>query len=160
MAENNQEQERKFAIQRIYTKDISFETPNSPQVFTHEWKPEVNVAMNSTVNQLGDDNTEVTLSVTVTAKHGENTAFLVEVQQAGIFLMQGIPDTEMGPILGIHCPTVLFPYAREVVSDLVTRGSFPQFTLAPVSFEAIYAQRLQQQQQAEAQAAATDQPTH
>ena len=159
MAENNQNQEpeRKFAIQRIYTKDISFETPNSPQVFTHEWKPEVNVNMNSAVNKLDENNIEVVLTVTVTAKHGENTAFLVEVQQAGIFLLQGIPEQEMGPIIGVHCPTILFPYAREVVSDLVTRGSFPQFTLAPVSFEAIYAQRLQQQQAA---AAPAEQPTH
>ena len=149
MAEENQAQEtdRQFAIQRVYTKDISFETPNSPQVFTQEWKPEVNVNMNSEVQSLDDNHIEVTLTVTVTAKHGENTAFLAEVQQAGIFLAAGIPDQEKGPMVSIICPNILFPYAREVIGDLITRGSFPQFILAPVNFEAIYAQQVQQQMQ-------------
>lgn len=153
MAEENkpQEAERQFAIQRVYTKDISFETPNSPQVFTQEWKPEINVSMNSAVNKLDNDNVEVTLTVTVTAKHDDNTAFLAEVQQAGIFLAKGMSDEEMGPMLGIYCPNTLFPYVREAISDLINRGSFPQFVLQPVNFEAIYAQRIQQQkQQAEA----------
>lgn len=149
MAEENkpQEAERQFAIQRIYTKDISFETPNSPQVFTQDWKPEINVSMNSTVNHLDDDNIEVTLTVTVTAKHDDNTAFLAEVQQAGIFLAKGMTDEEKGPMLGIYCPNTLFPYAREAIGDLINRGSFPQFVLQPVNFEAIYAQRIQQQKQ-------------
>ena len=153
MAEEQQAQtnERQFAIQRIYTKDISFETPNSPDVFTQEWKPEINVSMNSASKNLGDDHVEVTLTVTVTAKHGENTAFLAEVQQAGIFMAKGMSDEEMGPMLGVFCPNTLFPYAREVVGDLINRGSFPQFVLAPVNFEAIYAQRMQQaKEQAEA----------
>ncbi len=149
MAEENkpQEVERQFAIQRVYTKDISFETPNSPQVFTQEWKPEINVSMNSAVNKLDNDNVEVTLTVTVTAKHDDNTAFLAEVQQAGIFLAKGMSDEEMGPMLGIYCPNTLFPYVREAISDLINRGSFPQFVLQPVNFEAIYAQRIQQQKQ-------------
>ncbi|MGV6826890.1 MAG: protein-export chaperone SecB [bacterium] len=138
--------ERQFAIQRIYTKDVSFETPNSPAVFTQEWKPEVNVNLNSTVNEIDENNIEVTLSVTVTAKLGEQTAYLAEVQQAGIFLAAGIPDEEKGPLTGIYCPNVLFPYVRETISDLVTRGSFPQFLLQQVNFEAIYAQRMQQMQ--------------
>ena len=151
MAEENkpQETERQFAIQRIYTKDISFETPNSPTVFTQEWKPEMKVGMNSAVNKLGDDMIEVTLTVTVTAKHGENTAFLAEVQQAGIFLAKGMSDEEMAPMLGIYCPSTLFPYAREAIGDLINRGSFPQFVLQPVNFEGIYAQRIQQQKQQE-----------
>ncbi len=149
MAEENkpQEVERQFAIQRVYTKDISFETPNSPQVFTQEWKPEINVSMNSAVNKLDNDNVEVTLTVTVTAKHDDNTAFLAEVQQAGIFLAKGMSDEEMGPMLGIYCPNTLVPYVREAISDLINRGSFPQFVLQPVNFEAIYAQRIQQQKQ-------------
>jgi len=142
-----QETERQFAIQRIYTKDISFETPNSPQVFTEEWKPEINVSMNSAVNKLDDDNIEVALTVTVTAKHEDNTAFLAEVQQAGIFLAKGMSDEEMAPMLGIFCPNTLFPYAREAIGDLINRGSFPQFVLQPVNFEAIYTQRIQQQKQ-------------
>ena len=144
---DNQQPERQFTIQRIYTKDISFEAPNTPQIFTTEWKPQVNVNLNNAVQDLGEGNLEVTLTVTVTAKIGEKTAFLVEVTQAGIFLARGIPDEEMGPLLGIYCPNVLFPYVREVVSDLITRGSFPQFLLAPVNFEALYAQQLQQQKE-------------
>lgn len=138
--------ERQFAIQRIYTKDISFETPNSPQVFTTEWKPEINVQLNTAAQDLGNKHFELVLTVTVTAKQGDQTGFLAEVQQAGIFLIDGLPDEEMGPMLGIFCPNMLFPYAREVVSDLVSRGSFPQLVLAPVNFEALYAQQMQQQQ--------------
>jgi len=140
-------QERQFSIQRIYTKDISFETPNTPEIFMQEWKPQVNVNLNNAVKDLGEGNLEVALTVTVTAKIEDKTAFLVEVTQAGIFLARGIPEEEMGPLLGVYCPNVLFPYVRETVSDLITRGSFPQFLLAPVNFEALYAQQMQQQQQ-------------
>ncbi len=138
--------ERQFTIQRIYTKDVSFETPNTPEIFRQEWRPQINVNINNAVKDLGEGNIEVSLTVTVTAKLQEKTAFLVEVTQAGIFLAKGIPEEEMGPLLGIYCPNVIFPYVREVVSDLVTRGSFPQFLLAPVNFEALYAQRMAQQQ--------------
>ena len=137
---------RQFAIQRIYTKDISFETPNSPQVFTGEWQPSINVQLNTAAQDLGNDHVELVLTVTVTAKQGETTGFLAEVQQAGIFLIKGIPEEEMGPMLGIFCPNILFPYAREAVSDLVARGSFPQLVLAPVNFDALYAQQVQQKQ--------------
>jgi len=134
-----------FAIQRIYTKDVSFETPNSPQVFTKEWKPEITVNMNTDVQTLGDSAFEVNLTVTVTAKQEDLTAYLVEVKQSGIFIIQGYSEEEMGAMMGIYCPNTLFPYAREVVSSLVTGGSFPQFVLSPVNFEAIYAQRVQEQ---------------
>ncbi len=144
-----EETQRQFSIQRIYTKDISFETPNSPEIFMQEWKPQINVNLNNAVKDLGEGNIEVALTVTVTAKIEDKTAFLAEVTQAGIFLAQGIPEEEMGPLLGIYCPNTLFPYVREVVSDLVVRGSFPQFLLAPVNFEALYAQQVQQQKQAE-----------
>jgi len=140
---------RQFAIQRVYTKDISFETPNSPQVFTGEWQPAINVQLNTAVQNLGNDHYELVLTVTVTAKQGDNTAFLAEVQQAGIFLISGLPEEEMGPMMGIFCPNILFPYAREVVTDLVARGSFPQLVLAPVNFEALYAQQVQQAETAE-----------
>ncbi|BAO43283.1 protein-export chaperone SecB [Thiolapillus brandeum] len=144
-----EETQRQFSIQRIYTKDISFETPNSPEVFMQEWKPQINVNLNNAIKDLGEGNIEVALTVTVTAKIEDKTAFLAEVTQAGIFLAQGIPEEEMGPLLGIYCPNTLFPYVREVVSDLIVRGSFPQFLLAPVNFEALYAQQVQQQKQAE-----------
>ncbi len=145
MSEENQE--RQFTIQRIYTKDVSFETPNTPEIFMQEWRPEISVNINNGVKDLGEGNIEVVLTVTVTAKVGDKTAFLVEVSQAGIFLARNIPEEEMGPLLGIYCPNMIFPYVREVVSDLVTRGSFPQFLLAPVNFEALYAQQQMQQQE-------------
>ena len=137
--------ERQFNIQRIYTKDISFESPNAPQVFLGEWKPELNVNLQSQINDLGNDNMEVVLTVSVEAKDGEKTSFMAEVQQAGIFMVKGFKDEEKGPLLGIGAPNALFPYAREAISDLVTRGSFPQFVLQPVNFEAMYAQQLAQQ---------------
>ena len=148
MSENSQarEESREFALQRIYTKDISFETPNSPGVFGVEWKPESNLNLNSNTRKLDDSHYEVTLTVTVTTKIGDQTAFLVEVQQAGIFLVKGFPEPEMGHMLGAYCPNILFPYARETVSDLVTKGSFPQLLLAPVNFDALYAQHLHEVQ--------------
>ncbi|HHH38140.1 MAG TPA: protein-export chaperone SecB [Sedimenticola sp.] len=148
MSDNNQASDtpREFALQRIYVKDISFETPNSPAIFTQEWKPESTLNLNSSVNRLDESSYEVVLTVTVTTKVDDKTAFLVEVQQAGIFAIRGFPENEMGPMLGAYCPNLLFPYAREVVSDLVTKGSFPQLLLTPVNFDALYAQHLQERQ--------------
>lgn len=143
--------ERQFAVQRIYTKDLSFESPNAPEIFRGEWKPQNELNLNTKVNRLSDQAYEVVLSVTVTAKVGDKTAFIVEVQQAGIFTMAGFTEQELGPMLGAYCPNLLFPYARETVSDLVTKGSFPQLVLQHVSFDALFAQH---QQEAAAQAAA------
>jgi preprotein translocase subunit SecB len=149
---------REFAVQRIYTKDISFETPNSPAVSQQEWKPETGVNLNTEVNKLTDDVFEVTLTVTVTTKLGEQTAYLAEVKQAGIFTAKGFPEQEMGPLLGAFCPNQLFPYVREVVSDLITKGSFPQMVLQPVNFDMIYAQHQQERaKRAEAEAAGQSQ---
>jgi preprotein translocase subunit SecB len=142
--------ERQFAVQRIYTKDLSFESPNAPEIFRGEWKPQNELNLNTKVNRLSDQAYEVVLSVTVTAKVGDKTAFIVEVQQAGIFTMAGFTEQELGPMLGAYCPNLLFPYARETVSDLVTKGSFPQLVLQHVSFDALFAQH---QQEAAAQAA-------
>ncbi|MEJ2576192.1 MAG: protein-export chaperone SecB [Gammaproteobacteria bacterium] len=114
-------------------------------VFAQEWKPQVNVSLNSTAHDLGNDHYEVVVTVTVTATQDESTQFLAEVQQAGIFLVRGMAQEELGPMFGVYCPNILFPYAREVVSDLVTRGSFPQLVLAPVNFDAIYKQQVEQQ---------------
>jgi preprotein translocase subunit SecB len=137
-------QNREFAVQRIYTKDISFETPNSPAIFQQEWKPETGVNLNTEVNKLTDEVFEVTLTVTVTTKIGDQTAYLTEVKQAGIFTAKGFPDQEMGPLLGAFCPNQLFPYVREVVSDLIMKGSFPQMMLQPVNFDLLYAQHQQE----------------
>lgn len=148
-AENQQ-----FAIQKIYLKDVSLESPNSPKVFTDgEWKPEINVQINTANESLGNDLYEVVLTITVTAKQGESTAFLVEVKQAGVFTMSGFPEENMAGMLGAYCPETLFPYAREAISELVGKGGFPQLLLAPVNFNALYAQQVQQQQQAAGDAA-------
>jgi preprotein translocase subunit SecB len=149
MTDNNNPAEQngpQFAIQRIYTKDISFETPNSPGIFTEKWEPQVNVDLNSSGTKLGEGVYEVVLALTVTAKLGEKTAYLAEVQQAGVFSMEGFSEQDLGGMLHSFCPNILFPYAREVVSDLVSKGSFPQLLLAPINFDALYAQHLQQQQ--------------
>ncbi len=149
--DNAQQQGPQLAVQRIYTKDISFETPNSPAVFTEKWEPEVNVEINSNGNQLAEGIYEVVLSVTVTAKLGEKTAYLAEVQQAGIFSLSGFSEQEMGSLIHSYCPNMLFPYVREVISDLVNKGSFPQMVLQPINFDALYAQHLEQQKQASAE---------
>ncbi len=146
---------REFALQRVYTKDVSFETPKSPAIFQQEWKPDTKVNLNTEVQRLGEGVFEVALSVTVTTQLGEEVAYLAEVKQAGIFTINGFPEQELGPMLGIYCPTQLFPYVREVLSDLIMKGSFPQLVLQPINFEALYAQHQQEiakQAQASAEA--------
>jgi preprotein translocase subunit SecB len=145
MAEKTEDQEqRQFQLQRIYLKDMSFESPNAPTIFTGEWQPQHELNINTKINKLGDATYEIVLSLTVTAKTGEKTAFIVEVQQAGVVGVKGFPEAEMGPLLGAYCPNLLFPYAREVITDLVTKGSFPQLVLQPVNFDALFAQHRQQ----------------
>ena len=145
MAEENaaatEEQQPKFIIQKIYTKDISFETPNSPAIFREEWKPKLDL-------QLGNEYThEIILIVTVTAKVNDQVAFIAEVKQAGIFTLTGYSKEEMGPLVGSYCPNTIFPFAREVVSDVVIKGGFPQLVLAPVNFDAVYRHQIDQARQ-------------
>jgi preprotein translocase subunit SecB len=135
-----------FQIEKIYVKDLSLEIPSAPQVFMQAEQPQLEVQINNGATQFADGMFEVTISVTVTARAGERTIFLVEAVQAGIFAVRGVPEADLDPLLAIGCPTILYPYVRETVSDLVTRGGFPAVLLAPVSFEALYAQRMQQQQ--------------
>jgi len=142
-----------FNIQRIYIKDVSFEAPNAPAIFKDEWKPEVNVDLHTKTNDLEKDVYDVVLHLTVTVKMGETTAFLVEVHQAGIFTIKGFPKEQLSHALGSMCPNILYPYAREAISDLVTRGGFPQLLLAPVNFDALYMQHLEQQKNQESGAA-------
>lgn len=143
-AQKDGQVDRQFIIQKIYTKDISFETPNSPAIFTQKWEPEINVELGTNGKPVSDGVHEVVLSVTVTAKIADKTAFLVEVKQAGVFAITGFPEQEMAAMVGSYCPNALFPYAREVISDLVTKGGFPQLLLAPVNFDALYAQHMEQ----------------
>jgi preprotein translocase subunit SecB len=134
-----------FQIEKIYVKDLSLEIPNAPQVFLQTEQPQLEVQINSEAAQFAEGMFEVTVSVTVTARAGERTIFLAEAAQAGIFAVRNVPQAELEQLLGIGCPNILYPYVRETVSDLVTRGGFPPMLLAPVSFEALYAQRGQQQ---------------
>ncbi len=142
------EEEKQFALQKLYIKDVSFETPNSPAVFTQKWEPKVEFNLASNAQTLQENLYEITLTVTVTVKLEDKTAYLVEVSQAGIFTMAGFEEQELAPMIGSFCPNILFPYAREAVSDLVIKGGFPPMLLAPVNFDALYMQHVQQQQAA------------
>ena len=149
------EQQVQFAIQRIFVKDISFEAPNAPAIFRKEWKPEVKLDLDTRSEKLEDNTFQVVLSLTVTTTVESEVAFLCEVQQAGIFSIGQLEEAQMAHMLASFCPNVLFPYAREAVSNLVNRGTFPQLNLAPVNFDALFAQYVQRRQ-AEAQAAKLD----
>lgn len=136
-----------FSIDKIYVKDLSLEVPNAPEVFMDPAQPQLEVQLSSSGERIGTNELyEVVVTLTVTAKAGEKTIFLVEAAQAGIFTISGVPAADMDPVLGIACPNILFPYARETVASIINRAGFPAVNLAPVNFEAIYAQRLQEQQ--------------
>ena len=144
---SDQQQQPIFNIEKIYVKDLSLEVPNAPQVFMSTDAPQLEVQLAHSVQYVDGALFEVTLKVTVTAKAGEKTVFLVEAAQAGIFQIRNVPQGDLDPILGMVCPNVLFPYARETISDTVNRAGFPPVLLAPVNFEALYQQRLATQQQ-------------
>lgn len=141
-----QEQQVEFNIQRIYVKDISFECPNSPDIFKKEWQPEVKMDIDTKSKKLEEGVYEVTLSLTATAKIGDDVAFLCEVQQAGIFSVSLLEGPQLAHCLNAFCPNILFPYAREAVSSLVTRGTFPQLNLSPVNFDALFQQAVASKQ--------------
>ena len=134
-----------FQIEKIYVKDLSLEIPNAPQVFLQNEQPQLEVQIDNGSEQFAEGAFEVTVSVTVTARVDDRTIFLAEAVQAGIFSIRGVPEADLEPLLAIGCPNIIYPYARETLSDMVTRGGFPPVLLAPVSFEALYAQRAQQQ---------------
>jgi preprotein translocase subunit SecB len=152
-------QGQQFGLQRIYLKDASFEMPLGAQAFTQAWEPKINLDLNTKNVQLDKNLFEVTLSLTVNATLGEEakTAFLAEIHQAGIFLADGFDPKTLHQTLGVVCPNILFPYAREAIDNLVTRGSFPALLLSPVNFEALYVQAMRQAaaQQAAKQGAET-----
>ena len=147
-----QQQQPSFQIEKIYVKDLSLEIPNAPQVFLQQTQPQIEVQINTAGSQFAEGLFEVSVTATVTAKAAERTLFLAEAVQAGIFSVRNVAAEELDPLLGIGCPTIIFPYLRETISDVITRGGFPPLLLSPVSFEAIYLQRLQQQQQGQGEA--------
>jgi preprotein translocase subunit SecB len=156
-AVNQDDTQTQFSLQRIYLKDLSFESPRAPTVFQGAWKPQINLELNSRHVQLEEDLYEVVLNLTITAKNeSEDAAFLIEVQQAGVFHIKGMEDPALHQALGSYCPNLLFPYARETVDSVVGKGSFPVLMLAPVNFDAIYAETLRQRAEMEK----GSEPTH
>ena len=143
-----QNEQPSFGIEKIYVKDLSVEVPHAPEIFLEREAPQVEIQLNTSGSGLGDGAYEVVLTVTVTAKAADKTVFLVEVGQAGIFRLVNVPNEQIEPLIAVACPNILFPYAREAVSDAVTRAGFQPIVLQPVNFEAMYMQRLQQQAQA------------
>jgi preprotein translocase subunit SecB len=139
------QQQPSFQIEKLYVKDLSLEIPGAPQVFLEPQSPQLEIQVRNESKQFAEGMFEVVITVTLTAKTGDKTQFLAEAAQAGIFSLRNVPQADLEPLLAVACPTILYPYAREAISDLVTRGGFPPVLLAPVSFEALYAQRLQQQ---------------
>lgn len=138
-----QHDQHQFFIQRVYTKNISYEAPHAPAIFQEEWEPELNLDLSMKNHHLDKDTYEVILTVTAQVKSKDKTAFLVEVEQAGLFTIQGAAADQLEHALGSFCPALLFPYAREIISSEVTRGSFPPLVLSPVNFDAIYWQQKQ-----------------
>lgn len=154
-AAGQEQVQQQFVMQRIYNKDLSFESPSTPDVFRKQWQPKVNVDLNTRSNPIDEQgNFEVVLSITLTAKVEDDTAFLVEVQQAGIFFITGFEADDLRRLLGTAAPNILFPYARENIDSLVVKGGFPPVMLAPVNFDALYQQALTRAAQ-EAQGAET-----
>lgn len=133
-----------FQIEKLYIRDLSLEVPNAPQIFMQAETPQLEIQVRNEATQFGEGLFDVVVTVTVTARSGEKTVFLAEVAQCGIFQIRGITPNDLEPLLAIACPTVLYPYAREAISDLVTRGGFPSVVLQPMSFEQMYIQRQQQ----------------
>lgn len=138
-----------FKIQRVYLKDVSYESPQAPKVFIGgtNWQPNVSLHLNTESTKLENDMYEVVLTVTATVKLNEEVAYLAEVKQAGLFLVKGFEQARMGPMLGSFCPNLLFPFAREEIASLVQKGGFPQLLLEPVNFDALYAQHLESAKQ-------------
>lgn len=154
MAEQEQT-DKQIGIQKIYIKDFSFESPRTPELFSKtDWAPTTNLNLRSTHSEAVDSNHEVVLTITVETKHEDQTLFLVELHQAGLFHISGYSKEELEPLIGSFCPSILYPYAREAIASIVSKGGFPEFLLQPINFDALYAQSREhamQQAQAEAQ---------
>lgn len=153
-----QETQAVLQIQRIYVKDVSFEAPNLPHIFNQEWKPKLAFDLSTETVKLADDLYEVCLNISVetTLEDSDDVAFICEAKQAGVFTISGLDDMQMAHCLTSQCPNMLFPYARELVSNLVNRGTFPALNLSPVNFDALFVEYLQRQQQEQE---STEQPS-
>ena len=141
---SDQQEQPIFSIEKLYVKDLSLEVPNAPQIYLEAQQPEVDMQLHTQTQQLDQGYYETALTVTVTAKLGEKTVFLAEATQGGIFQIRNVPAEDLEPILGMACPELLFPYVREVISDVVSRAGFPPVILAPINFEQLYMQRQNQ----------------
>lgn len=159
MAEDNAA-EKKVGIQKIYLKDFSFESPQTPQVFTEgKWEPKTNLNLRSTHSPGENDHHEVVLTITIETKHEDRTIFLIELQQAGLFYIAGYDHEELATVVGSFCPNLLYPYAREAVSSIVSKGGFPELLLQPINFDALYAQaRAEARNRVETQTSVESQP--
>jgi preprotein translocase subunit SecB len=147
-------------LQKVYVKDLSFESPKAPEIFTQNTSPQTQLNLRYANRDLGQDNVEVTLTITVEAKEQDTTLFLVELSQAGVFSMRGYSEEQRKTILGTFCPNTLYPFAREAIADLVQKGGFPQLLLQPINFDALYAQALKEREsQIQAAANAPAAPT-
>lgn len=146
-AATNEAPQQQFALQRLYLKDLSFEAPMGAAGFKKQWQPSVNQELNTKTSKIEDGLFEVTLTLTITVKLEDETAFLVEVQQAGLFAINGIEGQQLAQVLNTVCPNILFPYAREAIDNAVTKGSFPALMLPPVNFDALFAQAVAQAKQ-------------
>ncbi len=155
-ARETDQPKRLIKTQKVYLKDVSLETPNSPQIFVQEWKPELTIDFGSAFLTMGEDLYEVVLTLTTTAKVKDKTAYLAEVHQAGIFLIKGCEQEELQRALNVPCLRLIYPYACAAIVDLVSKGGFPQLVLSPMNFDAVYRQRLQQAQEEEQPPATED----
>jgi preprotein translocase subunit SecB len=148
--EKNSAAEKRISIAKIYVKDFSFESPQAPQVFkSGEWSPKTDLNLRSAHTPVDDNHHEVVLTITVEAKDNDNSVFLIELHQAGLFEISGYEDEEFKAIIGSFCPNILFPYARESIASIVQKGGFPEFVLQPINFDALYMQSRKQQAEAE-----------
>lgn len=148
---DNENAEKRLSITKIYLKDSSFESPQSPAIFRRgEWKPQTNLNLRSAHHVVEGDHHEIVLTLTIEAKEEDKTCFLIELQQAGLFEIAGYEGDELEAIVGSFCPNILFPYARESIASLVQKGGFPEFVLQPINFDALYMQSKQQQMAAAA----------
>lgn len=142
---NEDSTEKVVALQTMYVKDVSFEAPNSPEVFLEsDVSPETKINLSNTHNKIGDDSYDVKLKVKIESTYGEKTMFVAEVEQAGVFLIKGYSEEEVKGLIAVFCPNTLFPFVRELVSSLVTKGGFPAFLLQPINFDAIYSQAIEE----------------
>ena len=146
--EQNEQAQAGFSIEKIFVKDLSIEVPHAPEIFLEQASPEIQIQLQTQGRMVAEEIFEVVLTVAVNARAGDKNYFLVEVSQAGVFRLQNVPQEQVEPLLAVACPNILFPYAREAVSDAVSRAGFPPVMLQPVNFEAMYLARLQEAQQA------------